>query len=266
MCYIQTMQVIYIDSFFIINLMVNYLLIAATAKLSAIRVRRMRFLLAAATGAAYAVVTALPHAPEFIGSMPVRIAFGVLLALIAFGGERNFGRLTIILFALSACFAGASLLVGSVSFKSVLLTVAAAYAVITCVFRFTDSRKARASPRTVTLKISLNGSQCAVTVLNDSGNGLRDPKDGTIMPILNYGAVKSLFSANTRRILESVLSPAEKFYALAAAPPRFRLIPYNAVGVSGGLLLAAKADGISGAESLWFAISPNEINAYGGII
>jgi stage II sporulation protein GA (sporulation sigma-E factor processing peptidase) len=263
--YIQPMQVIYIDSFFVINLAVNYLLISATAKLSALRTRHLKFFLAALVGAAYAAVTVLPFTPAFVSALPVRLAFGVLLALIAFGRERNLGRLVIIFFALSACFAGASLLVGRVSFKTVLLTAATAYAVITCVFKFAAARKPAPTSPTTMLRITLGGNQATVIVLNDTGNSLRDPQTGTILPVLNYSAVRSLFKGNTRQILESALTSPEKFSALPG-DLKWRLIPYNAVGVSNGLLLAVKAEEITGAASHWFAISPNEINSYGGVI
>ena len=70
------MTVVYVDSVFILNGVMDYLLLLVTARLAGIPLRRRRYLLAALAGAAYAVAVFLPELKEnliflFIGGMIV---------------------------------------------------------------------------------------------------------------------------------------------------------------------------------------------------
>ena len=76
------MTVVYIDSVFLLNGLMDYLLLLATARLAGIPLRRRRYLLAALTGGLYAAAVFFPGC-GFLASGPVKLAAGVLLALIA---------------------------------------------------------------------------------------------------------------------------------------------------------------------------------------
>ena len=91
---------VYVDSVFILNGVMDYLLLLVTARLAGIPLRRRRYLLAALAGAAYAVAVFLPGM-GFLSAPPVKAAAGVLMALIAYGGETRLARLTLLFFALS---------------------------------------------------------------------------------------------------------------------------------------------------------------------
>ena len=54
------MTVVYVDSVFVLNGLMDYLLLLVTARLAGIPLRRRRYLLAALAGAAYAVAVFLP--------------------------------------------------------------------------------------------------------------------------------------------------------------------------------------------------------------
>ena len=58
--YDASMDVIYIDRLFLINLLIDYLLLLLSARVSGLALRRWRYLLGALLGAAYAVLTLLP--------------------------------------------------------------------------------------------------------------------------------------------------------------------------------------------------------------
>ena len=82
------MTVVYVDSVFVLNTLMDYLLVLSTARLAGIPLRRGRYLLAGLLGGAYAVAVFLPGL-EFLAETPVKLVVGVLLALIAYGGEER---------------------------------------------------------------------------------------------------------------------------------------------------------------------------------
>lgn len=144
------MTAVYVDSVFLLNGIMDYLLCLVTARLAGIRLRRGRYFLAALAGGAYAVAVFLPGC-GFLASWPAKLAAGVLMALMAFGGERYLLRMTLLFFGLSCGLAGGvlglSLLTGStlpqangifytdVNGKVLLAASAAAYLLVTVVFR-----------------------------------------------------------------------------------------------------------------------------------
>ena len=93
------MTVVYIDSVFFLNTLMDYLLVLSAGRLAGIPLRRGRYMLAALAGGAYAAAVFLPGL-GFLAAGPVKLAAGVLLSLIAFGGEAHFFRLTLLLFSI----------------------------------------------------------------------------------------------------------------------------------------------------------------------
>ena len=103
--------VVYADSVFLLNGAMDYVLLLVTARLAGIPLKRRRYLLAAALGAVYAVAVFLPGM-GFLSAFASKLAVGVLLALIAFGGEEKLLRLVLLLFAVSCAMAGCVLALG----------------------------------------------------------------------------------------------------------------------------------------------------------
>ena len=111
------MTVVYIDLLFLLNLIANYLLLLAAGRMSGAVLMRWRIGLGAAAGALYAVLVFLPGL-EWLAFWLCKMACGVLMALIAYGGERYLLRVTVFFFGASAALAGAVLgleMLGSVS-------------------------------------------------------------------------------------------------------------------------------------------------------
>ena len=190
--------VVYLDSVFVLNGLMDYLLALCAARLAGIPLRRGRYVLAGVLGGAYAAAVFLPGL-GFLGTVPGKLAAGALLSLTAFGGEEKLLRLTLLFFAVSCAMAGCVLglgllagggvpMAGGVFYTDVdarvLLTAAgAAYLMLSVVFRASARHGVRGE--LVTVRISLLGQTAAITALHDTGNGLRDPASG--MPVLVVG-------------------------------------------------------------------------------
>ena len=99
------MTVVYIDSLFLLNFVVNYLLLLAAAKLSGEPLRRLRMAGGAALGAAYAAAVFFPHMGFLLHPL-CKLGAAVLMLAAAFGGSKRLLRVSLVFFAVAAAFGG----------------------------------------------------------------------------------------------------------------------------------------------------------------
>jgi stage II sporulation protein GA (sporulation sigma-E factor processing peptidase) len=267
---------VYADVLFLINLAVDYIALLVSAKICASPVSRLRLLAAAAFGALYAVAVVLPFGAVL--SHPfLKLAAGALMVLAAFAGQRRLLRLTLVFFAVSAAFGGAVMaatLLGGKGLGGVLrpvdmrlLAVAfvVSYIVLTLVFRRTARHR---KGEIVPLTLRHGGREVRLRALRDTGNALTDPMSGRSVVVVGVGDLRPLFpqtvrstvsalnEKNTVRVLEELSCLEHNM--------RFQLVPYSAVGVTGGMLLAFKPDEIviDGRKKtgMLLALSPNSVS------
>lgn len=253
--------VIYLDSVFFLNGLMDYLLCLVTARLAGVPLRRGRYALAAALGGSYAAAVFLPGL-GFLAAPAAKAAAGVLLALAAFGGEKHLGRLTALFFGLSWALAGSVMALGvvagsavpavngifytDVDAKVLLIGAAGAYLLLTVVFR--AAARHGVGGELLAVRVCVGGRTAELTALWDSGNSLREPGSGRPVLVLAAGALDQVLPHPVRQLVtpEALRVPAELLEPLAAAMPalRPRLTPYRAVGVDGGMLLTIRTDWI----------------------
>ena len=249
------METIYIDSLFLINFIIDYLLLLCSAKVASARVFRVWIALGALFGALYACLCILPGW-EPVSHPVIKFCAGAAMCLIAFHKETQLLRCTLIFLLTSAGFGGilwALCLFGSVPFsgrqlylpmnrKVLFLSFAGSYAVISLLFRRFD-RVARQELQAVT--ISFQGRSVSCTVLKDTGNTLYDPVSNCGVMVLESKTILPLFG-DCGTLLRAD-DPSGSFRALSELPEfsgRLRLIPFSSVGGS-GLLLAFRPDSIT---------------------
>lgn len=273
------MQVVYVDSLFIINIVINYIILLVTAKICAVKIPRLRLLGGAGLGAFYAVAVMLPQT-MFLSSLLVKVAVGILMVLAAFCGQARIIRLTLVFFAVSAAFGGAVMAVAlmgggslsevhlSVSMKLLILAFGAGYIILTLVFK--RSAKHRGGG-IVTLELRHGGREVSMRALRDTGNSLTDPLTGKPVIVAGVGDLKPLFTPDIlRKVTE--LRKKDVVHVLEELSGtdkniRFQLVPYSAVGVAGGMLLAFRPDEIvvdgKLKSGMLLALSPNSVSENG---
>ena len=252
------MRILYIDTLFVLNLIVNYLLLLATAKIAAVHISRLRIGLGALFGAAYAVAAVFP-AFGFLLTAPMRLVSGGAMALLVFGGKRGLLRAALLFFAVSAAFGGTIYALGlmaggpaydghhvlPISLKALVLAFALCYGVMSLVFHRLG-RDMGARPAQV--EIVRRGRTATLTGLLDTGNSLVDPVSGGAVLVAETEALRPLFDAASAALLTGPLadSPVELLPKLqeAAAGHGLYLLPYTAVGTRSGLLLAFRPDSV----------------------
>lgn len=233
---------VYVDMVFILNFCVNYLLLRGTALLGASAQRKRRCVFAALIGALYALAV-YPFA--WLRLFPMKLITAALMLLCAFGARRSTLRLAAVFGTLSLVLCGAIFgvqmlqgrpflyrksLLFPVSFASVLLTAFA----VTLSCRLLLPRLNHAPDSVVRLKLSIGNASTEITALRDSGNTLVDPVSGQSVLTAHWTVAAMLLPE--KLTAKDFSQPAILALRLKKYSPR--LIPYRAVGVDGGLLLA----------------------------
>ena len=250
----MAVTVVYIDRVAALNLSVDYLLLLTTATLAGTTLRRLRFLLCAALGAAYAVGVFLW---PWLAHPLCKVGAGTVMALLAFRREPRPWRLTALFWLLSGGLAGLLLALGllagspqgivqrvyyaDISWPVLLGTAAGFYGLLHLVFRQTARHE---GGELMEIEVVVAGRRCRLRALRDNGNSLRDPVWGQPVLVAETAALTQLWPREAAAILETEAPPEEKMARLHAAGVTipFVLLPFRTVGTAGGLLLACRSD------------------------
>lgn len=278
------MTVIYVDTLFLLNAVIDYLLLLSAARLAGEPLRRLRFALAAALGGGYAVALFVPGL-GFLSNPLCRLASALLMLLTAYGGSRRLLRQGLLFLLLTCALGGGVVAIGllgqggltlgggvfysALDIKTVLLSAAVCYGVLTLVFRRLAAHSALAG-ELVRVRLTLLGRQVELTALVDTGNTLTDPASGRPVMVAEGESLAGLFPREHRPGPEDLRDPAGGMARLGTGEwrGRFRLLPYRSVGTDRGLLLAVRLDGaaMEGREQgpVLVALSPNPVSDGGG--
>ena len=267
------MTVVYIDSLFLLNLIINYLLLLTSAKIIGTSAGRVRMLCGALFGALYAAAVWLPNL-AFLNSMIFKLLSGLAITAISFAGSGYFLRKAVVFFAVSVAMGGTVLAISllvygfappggalylPIDFKTLLLTAGISYALMSMVFK----RTGRHSGRDMAVAtVEVCGRSTTLTALLDSGHTLTDPMTGSPVLVVDGSLSDRLLGFSLPA--GAMESPADKLGELEGRPIRFRLIPYRAVGIECGFLLAFKPSSVRIRskifENILVALSPTPVS------
>lgn len=245
---------VYLDLVILLNFAVDFLLLLGTNSLCGHPPGWKRSALAAALGSLYGGACLLPGF-HFLGNSLWRIVSLLLISGIAFGFCVSGLRRGVVFVLLSMALGGMAMGFGNT--HAAMLLAAAGGLFFMCCFGF-RGRVGRNCFVPVELRYA--GKSLHLTALHDTGNTLRDPVTGR--PVLVVGAeIAQQLLGLTPQQLESPVSAVSD-----RTLPGLRLIPYRAVGQSGGLLLALRLQNVKiGAwtGSSLVAFSPNVLSREG---
>ena len=259
------MKTLYADAYILENLLWDYLLLRGVCAVRSLPALRKRCASAAVLGALYAFLSLLPPL-RWLCSPLAMIAVSGLMAVMAFGGERELFRSWGALLALAAAFGGSVLLWGRISgegwcIRSRLLGGVSLWGILLfCLRRMAEYRQAP----TVRCRLTLSGRSTAFTALRDTGNALRDPISGKRVLIVEEALLTPLFPSALPKA-----SAPERMLLLRPTPlgSRCRLVSCQSVGGE-SLLLCFRADEarIDGEETpLLVGIFPGKLKEWGAL-
>ena len=232
---IRAMDHLYLDLWFGLNLLCDYLLCLLTARSAGLYLRRVRYALASLFGAVFACVAPFPSL-GFLSLPGWKLLAGALMGWIAFGAERHPLRCVLLFFAVSASFGGALLALSGgrplrISPRELLFSFLLCYGIGTLLFRFGILFQPHEKR---SIAIEHGGREAHFQALIDTGNSLRDPVSGAHVLIATPQALREILQESAA--LFEALGPVQ-LQALSTQIPelagRLRLLPYSAVGGKG---------------------------------
>lgn len=276
-------MVLYLDAFMVLNFVINYLLLACAAKLDGDQLHRLRILSAAGIGTLYAVLSLLPPW-GFLEHPACKAAAAVIMLLIAFGNSPRLLRTGGLFLVLSCAFGGGLLLVSmlrgspvgaggllgpSLGIRGILIAAALSYGALSLLLsgQFTHTRS---SGQLQTLTITHREKTLRLLALRDTGNTLQDPITGRPVVIIEGSRLQPLLPELPLETPQALFHPIELLRTAEAnaSTLHLQLLPYRAVGVECGMLLAFRADQIScgpqSYENCLTALSPTPLSDGGG--
>jgi len=259
---------IYVDTLFLVNLVMNYIILWTTAKLASLSTKAWRLLLGASLGALYSIFILLPNF-IYLNSLWIKLIFAGLLPLVSFYplSGRSFIRV-LGYFYLSSFLAGGTAMAlvyfGShspyLSYLGKGFTYASRFniwtmsiTIITVVFLVHLAWMARQRKNiqdlfAVPITLSFADQRIGLEAMVDTGNQLKDPLTGTPVIIVEYRALTSILPVEIKEIFETLPeNDLEGVYSLLSTSSwcsRFRLIPFSSIGKANGMLIGFRPDEI----------------------
>ncbi len=272
---------IYIDVVFVLNGIINYLLLSASARLLGAAGKRGRRILAALLGAAYASATFLPGLAFLAGNLWRIFAMAAML-LISFGCRRKTISLSVIFLALSMALGGLVMILSSVlgaqvwllegrafyavGFGTLVLTAGAMYL---GAWLLLQGAMAHTAGGIVSARLELLGKSISLFLLRDTGNTLRDPFSGVAIPVVEQSTFAALLPEVGALPLENAPEAMAQLHSILPHISA-RLIPFRAVGTNRALLLAIRCDALTVEgkvkQGIYVAISPTVLSEHGDYV
>ena len=220
---------IYLDLVVILNFLVDFLLLVGTNRIAGYPNGIKNCLLSGLLGGIYAGACMIPGF-YFLGNVLWRMICLVLMGGIAFGWNRSGIQRGAVFLLLSMALGGIAMGLNTKSFW--MLIGAGALVFLLCRMGFRGGQK-----EYVPIELSWGDRRINLIALRDTGNNLRDPISGESVLVAGADVAEKLLGLTSWQLAHPVETLA------SGAVPGVRLIPYHAVGQSGGLLVALRFQG-----------------------
>ena len=217
---------IYFMAAMALNFLVDLLLLMGVGKLSGGKGSLLRYLAAGFIGAGYACLCFVPRW-AFLAKLLWRVVCLSAMGIVAYGVGRNGIRLTVLFGILSLAFGGAA----SQWDRAGFLRLGAAIAMV-ILLRSLQGKEA------VEVELHRGAVSLRLLALRDTGNTLTDPVTGKGVLVADAASALTLLGLSQAQLADPVGTVA------SGVLPGLRLVPYRAVGVSGGLLVAVKLENV----------------------
>jgi stage II sporulation protein GA (sporulation sigma-E factor processing peptidase) len=221
---------LYLDMAVILNFLVDFLLLLGANRLAGFPWGTKRCLLGAAVGGLYGGACLLPGF-SFLGNGLWRVVFLGLMGGAAYGFRRDAVKRILLVALLSFALGGAALGLEKGSFFGILSVAFLVAAVCGLGFR-------AAGQELVEVELLRGEKRLKLLALRDTGNSLTDPVTGKGVLVADAQSAETLLGLTKAQLSDPVGTMDSGIL------PGLRLIPYRAIGVAGGFLLAVRLEGV----------------------
>lgn len=260
------MPVVYIDVLFVVNLIINYLLLLASSVFTGIKINKFRVLAGSLVGAVYAVFMFFPNF-SYIYSTFFKMLISMLIVAISFSFYtiRSYLKTLIVFYIVSFGFGGCVL--GVFYFSDVGARLGAVYSngilyfnlpwtilliswglffISIKLFGFFSQKTYKSHCLKRKIILHLDSKSAEITALLDTGNSLVDPVTLTPVIIVEYKLIKELFCEEIKATLNQLNSDNLNWILddVTQKGLPIRLIPFSSIGKENGMLLGFVPDNV----------------------
>ncbi|MCI7813440.1 MAG: sigma-E processing peptidase SpoIIGA [Lachnospiraceae bacterium] len=225
---------VYIDLFFLENMIMDYLLLYTVKRLLRKKIKRTALLLAALVGAVLVcMMLVLPFPDRRVRMILGNVAGSVLMLKIGRVREEKveWGKELLVLYLVTFCAGGIFQMMKDIFPASFFQLIIPGALLLEGIFSgFREIRQQTAQECEVTLY--RNGKEKECRGFLDTGNRLKNPWNHQPVMVVSYEAAKPLFSCQEQQQLEQMF----RFVTPKKITESFFYIPYHTIGKERGLL------------------------------
>lgn len=251
---------IYIDIIFLENLVMNTIILYATAIILKIKPKFIRVIIGSVVGSLYAIITYTTQLPIYT-SVLSKILLSIIIVYITFNPQnmKNMWKEVLIFYLTSFVFGGVALyllyfikpqeifikngiFVGEYVLKVIFLGAIIAFIIIKVSIKFIKN-KMIAKDMYCKIKIKINEKEIETIAMIDTGNLAKEPITNTPVIIVESSLLYKILPKEIINNIESILAGEIKEVPEEYIS-RLRCIPFSSLGKQNGMLLGVKADEI----------------------
>ena len=248
---------IYIDIVLIENIIMNYIILFATAIVLKIKINHIRIFIASLLGAIYSVITYMGIL-KLYSSIVMKILLSILIVYIAFNPQslKKMWKNLLIFYLTSFVFGGVAFaliyilkpqdilmkngfFLGTYPLKTVLLGAIISFLVILVAFKIIKK------DLFCDLEIKINNKIVKTTAMIDTGNCLKDPITNNPVVVIEHTLLYECIPKQILNNLDNIIGgdfegiPQEIKETYIS---KLKLIPYSSLGKQNGILLGIKPE------------------------
>lgn len=239
MIIMNSMNIIYLDTLFLVNFICDYILLLCTAKLSGAEIHRVMIVFSSFLGGMYACLCMHPRL-SWLQQPVIQGAVSIALCILSFGREERIVGCTVSFLCVSALLGGVlsalsmtlhGQLYLPINIKATFLVFSAVYAVLSHYFkRFPRLHQNQLH----TIDVTLNGRTVHFKAMRDTGNELYDPISNLPVLICETKQIEALFPNNDITFGDAC-TIFMRLNRVEALKTRIKLIPYRTISDKGML-------------------------------
>ena len=255
---------IYIDIVLLENLIMNYIILYATAIVTKTRIKHIRIFLGSLIGGIYAIVS-YASIIKIYSSIILKIILSIIIVYISFNPQnaKKMWKQLLIFYLTSFVFGGTALaliylikpqnilmknglFLGTYPLKTVLLGALVGFAIINIAFHIVKSKISK-NNMYCNIKFKLDEKELKTNAMIDTGNLLKEPITNTPVVVVEHSLLYDVIPKEILNNIENILGGDFKNIPEDISKQyisKLKVIPFSSLGKQNGMLLGIKGDEI----------------------
>ena len=255
---------IYIDVVLIENLLMNYIILFATAIILKLQVKQIRLITGSLVGAIYTIISYVSGL-KIYSNFFLKLILSIIIIYISFNPKslKKLLKFTLIFYLTSFVFGGAAfaliyvvkpqellknngLVLNAKSLRVIFISAIIAFIVIIIGFRIVKN-KISAKDMYCDIEIKINNKKIETKAMIDTGNFLKEPITNTPVIVVEHTLLYECIPKEILNHIEDILGGdfseipdnIRKEYI-----SKLKVIPFSSLGKQNGMLLGIKPEGV----------------------